>query len=250
MNPAQRDIIDLEAVAAFAPTDLAGLALWLDASDASTISLDVSNNVSQWNDKSGNARHAAQANALLRPAWGTQTQNGKNLIVTDAAGATRLVTGSAASSGFFGTNRNTGTQFRVFKNVGGTLPGGWHRADTAFLDTVIWRTNQFHLFLHGSYNDTANTVFGTNWFTANMSLYVASFDIAGQQVALRRDKAAFVTLNLASNAAFNSTNMTWQNNWDASAATIYEAEMIHYNRLLTASEISQVEDYLSAKWGL
>lgn len=250
MNPAQRDIIDLEAVAAFAPTDLAGLALWLDASDASTITLDVSNNVSQWNDKSGNARHAAQANALLRPAWGTQTQNGKSLIVTDAAGLTRLVTGSVASSGFFGTNRNTGTQFRVFKYVGGVLPGGWHRVDTAFLDTVIWRTDQFHYFGHGSFNDTAATVFGSNWFTANMGIYVASFNIAGQQVALRRDKAAFVTLNLASNAAFNVTNMNWKNNWDASGATIYEAEMIHYNRLLTASEISQVEDYLSAKWGL
>lgn len=235
---------------AFVPTNLAGLSLWLDASDASTITLDVSNNISQWSDKSGNARHAVQGSALLRPAWGTQTQNGKNLVVTDAAGLTRVVTGSVASSGFFGTNRNTGTQFRVFKYVGGTLPGGWHRVDTAFLDTVIWRTDQFHYFGHGSFNDTAATVFGSNWFTANMGIYVASFDIAGQQVVLRRDKAAFVTLNLASNAAFNVTNMNWKNNWDAAGATIYEAEMIHYNRLLTSTEISQVEDYLSAKWGL
>ena len=235
---------------AFLPSSISGLALWLDAADASTFTLDGSNNVSEWRDKSGNARHATQGTTLLRPAYGTQTQNGLNLVVTNAAGLTRVITGSIASSDFFGASRNTGTQFRVFKYVSGTLPGGFHRADTVFNDTIIWRTDQFHAFMHGSYNDTANTVFGSNWFTANMGIYVASYDIANQQVLLRRDKTAFVTLNLGSNAAFNTTNMTWANNWDAAAATIYEAEMLHYNRILTTAEIEQVESYISVKWGI
>ena len=46
-----------------APVDLpqpGGLALWLDASAGSTITLSGSD-ITQWNDKSGNANHAARA---------------------------------------------------------------------------------------------------------------------------------------------------------------------------------------------
>jgi hypothetical protein len=46
----------------------ASLALWLDAADASTITLNGST-VSQWNDKSGNARHATQATAASQPTY-------------------------------------------------------------------------------------------------------------------------------------------------------------------------------------
>ena len=43
-------------------------ALWLDASDAATIT-PSGGPVSQWNDKSGNGRHATQINAALQPAY-------------------------------------------------------------------------------------------------------------------------------------------------------------------------------------
>jgi hypothetical protein len=43
-------------------------ALWLDAADESTITLN-STTVSQWNDKSGNARHATQANGANQPTY-------------------------------------------------------------------------------------------------------------------------------------------------------------------------------------
>ena len=54
----------------FDPRTVAGLELWFDASDASTISIDVG--VRGWNDKSGNARHALQTASNSQPAW---TQN-------------------------------------------------------------------------------------------------------------------------------------------------------------------------------
>lgn len=44
-----------------------GAALWLDAADLATIATDSSNLVSQWSDKSGNGRHAAQATQANRP---------------------------------------------------------------------------------------------------------------------------------------------------------------------------------------
>ncbi len=52
-------------------------ALWLDAADASTVTT-VSDAVSQWNDKSGNGRHATQATADRRPGYGSISLNGKS----------------------------------------------------------------------------------------------------------------------------------------------------------------------------
>jgi hypothetical protein len=59
-------------------------ALWLDAADASTVTT-VSGNVSQWNDKSGNARHATQATAGNQPSYTTAAQNNFNAITFTAA---------------------------------------------------------------------------------------------------------------------------------------------------------------------
>jgi hypothetical protein len=58
------------------------LALWLDADDASTITLNGSN-VSQWNDKSGNARHVSQAVGTAQPLRVLDAQNGRAIIRTD-----------------------------------------------------------------------------------------------------------------------------------------------------------------------
>ena len=56
------------------PADIT-TALWLDASDASTVTT-VSGAVSQWNDKSGNARHLTQGTAANRPAYQATGLNG------------------------------------------------------------------------------------------------------------------------------------------------------------------------------
>ena len=51
------------------PNELgADLALWLDAEDTASITLNGSN-VSQWNDKSGNGRNVSQAVAASQPAY-------------------------------------------------------------------------------------------------------------------------------------------------------------------------------------
>lgn len=68
---------------AFSPALLNGLALWLDAADASTITLDGANNVSQWNDKSGNGRHFGQSDAARRPSYSLASINGLNCVSYD-----------------------------------------------------------------------------------------------------------------------------------------------------------------------
>jgi hypothetical protein len=65
------------------PSDLGtSLALWLDAEDTASITLNGSN-VSQWNDKSGNARHATQGVATSQPAFNAIGLGGKPVITFD-----------------------------------------------------------------------------------------------------------------------------------------------------------------------
>lgn len=64
----------------FDPRSIPGLGLWLDAADASTITLE-SGVVSQWNDKSYFGRNAAQADSTRRP--GTTNINGLNVLNFD-----------------------------------------------------------------------------------------------------------------------------------------------------------------------
>jgi hypothetical protein len=78
----------------FTPRSIAGLALWLDASDASSITLNGST-VSQWRDKSGNSRHYAQATAANQPAIGTV--NGKNSLRANAGSSNIQLTAAAYS---------------------------------------------------------------------------------------------------------------------------------------------------------
>ena len=86
------------------------LALWLDADDASTITLNGSA-VSQWDDKSGNDRHAAQGVAAQQPVYTANGINGnpsltfantaKSLLMPSSVFATNpkvfIVTQSATS---------------------------------------------------------------------------------------------------------------------------------------------------------
>lgn len=84
---------------AWTPAQLPGVTLWLDADDATTVTLNGSN-VSQWRDKSGNDWHMDQAVASDQPAYVTGGLNGKAIIRTD------------------GNDRLDNTTSSLFRNVG------------------------------------------------------------------------------------------------------------------------------------
>ena len=81
-------------------------ALWLDAADASTITPAGAGAVSQWNDKSGGAINFTQATAGSRPATGSATLNGRNVLTFD--GGDTLLAGDVLDSVW------TGAAFHLF----------------------------------------------------------------------------------------------------------------------------------------
>ena len=74
------------------------LALWLDADDFSTITLNGST-VSQWSDKSGNGRHASQVNPQNQPTYTASGLNGKSVLTFDGSDDWLEIPNSVASSG-------------------------------------------------------------------------------------------------------------------------------------------------------
>jgi hypothetical protein len=66
----------------FSPSEISNLVVWLDASDAGTIT-QAANKVSQWNDKSGQGNHVTQGVAASQPTTNTRTINGKNVLDWD-----------------------------------------------------------------------------------------------------------------------------------------------------------------------
>lgn len=91
------------------PAKLPNLALWLDAADSSTITLNGST-VSQWRDKSGNGRHASQNTAANQPTYTANGLNGKPVVTFD------------------GSN-----DFMAFQTAFGTV--------TEFNAVIVWRTD-------------------------------------------------------------------------------------------------------------
>lgn len=90
----QFSVMPVEEVQAadWTPVSLgSSLGLWLDASDATSIT-SSSGLVSQWNDKSGNARHAVQTSSSSQP-----TLNGTGISISDYS---RFMTGAMAVSSF------------------------------------------------------------------------------------------------------------------------------------------------------
>lgn len=88
----------------FSPHDISGLAMWYDASDADTIA-ESGGFVTQWDDKSGNAKHLTPVGAGGGPATGSRTKNSLNVLdFTNTAGSNTASTTKALTVASSGSN--------------------------------------------------------------------------------------------------------------------------------------------------
>lgn len=99
--------------------------LWYDAADATTIT-ESGGAVSQWDDKSGNGRHATQGTGSFQPVTGATTLGGLNVIDADGAKymsftGTHAATWSAAMVGRINTGFRGYFQFGAVNTLGSIL---------------------------------------------------------------------------------------------------------------------------------
>ena len=208
-------------------------ALWLDASDASTISLDGSSKVSQWSDKSGNARHFTDNSAPSERPTYADTRNGLSVVSFNGAQFLGAPVFSASTSAFtliaVLAEGATGSR-RVSVSMGSNSHiaiSGWNNNAHVggLLGSVAWMDSS----LPGT-SDWMNLTFmresGTN------RIRVDGSDVGGGgtstpiaatgQMELGRDAGTFVVVQLA--------------------------EIIAIDRALTSDELADIDAYLRAKW--
>ena len=119
------------------PARLSNLSLWLDAADASTITLNGST-VSQWNDKSGNGRNISQAVASQQPTWNATGLNSKPTLVFDGSDDI-LLNQNAGSVGV--TNITLVAVMRYVSAAGQDLPMGVGRTSEFKAMRSLFRTS-------------------------------------------------------------------------------------------------------------
>ena len=78
-----RQILSLDVLGDPNPCGVAGVKVWFDASDVTSLLLDKSNNVSQWQDKSGFENHALQSDITQQPVYIRNGINNKPALYSD-----------------------------------------------------------------------------------------------------------------------------------------------------------------------
>lgn len=220
-------------VAEFSPLDISNLELWLDASDAATITKDGGNLVSDWDDKSGQGNDVAQATGTNQPLWVDSVQNSMPIIRFD--GVDNYMNRASLTGG---DASQPNTIVIVVKWISGD--------DKGILDGVSGKRN-YLTKTSGLYNifaGTANT--GTTVNSADILMYYAEFNSTSS--FLRRSKSQLFTGDSGTNAIGGihlGSNFTPVAFGDPDIA-----EILIYNKALTTGERDSVETYMTDKWAV
>jgi hypothetical protein len=249
------------------PAELgADLALWLDAEDTASITLNGSN-VSQWDDKSGNNRHATQGTASNQPAYAATGLNGKptvenvngdamNFGVTtlgrNVSGITCAIVGEHPASATFAsgsteifitTSGGAATRFALSPNytAGGSTANryaiGGRRLDG---DAFTARSS--------STDSVANS--GSPWIRIGQRAY--SDGVANHWTNGTQDLTA-VALQGAGNTSDTDSSLGILFGGGGGSAVpngTKLSEIVMMHSTMTSDDRQKLEGYLAWKWGL
>lgn len=240
----------------FVPTLIPNMALWVDANDAASITLDVPGNISGIADKSGNSRNFVQGLTNPRPGYIASVLNGKPVIRSDGIDDT-IKTAAQPAAAWYGSGTqqitwtyliayiNTGRwSLQLIRSVGDSQnrmildrqPSGVGVSDFQFTagstgamitsapylsPITAWAIETVRWTNGGTPTMRRTTTAGTNTFTAAGPLTGTMADNQYAEIG----SGAILPAN------FNL------------------AEWMIYSRNLSDAEVSQNEAFLLAKWG-
>jgi hypothetical protein len=233
----------------FSPLDL-NPELWLDAADTTTIT-ESSGLVSQWDDKSGNARNFTQGTAGNQPTTGTVTLNGFNVLSFD--GDDVLVGGTSPS--LFASNTNP---FEIFVVGRTTLDNTGTFVSQNILASEGAR--QFQLLRAGAPDNSVAVVARGVITRVNRS---PRFD-RDAVFNFRRDTSVATladgntttsaTIGTASEELTALIKIGARSNGTTTSNAFFVngriGEVIIYSRSLSSTERSKVNSYFANKWGI
>jgi len=227
----------------FNPKNLPDLALWLDGSLSSSVTLNGST-VSQWNDQSGNGRNATQDTAGSQPTFTSNARNGLSAL---SFGGSQTM--SVAS--FPVTNYAAGAAVVSF---GGNNQAIFQRGSLNEIHSLFAEANLIKLRNIGAVNDATASFAANTFYVVGFSLFSQLATSGTQNTKLRINGAASAeqTYTLTSAAQANKALLI-----GGLAATTYRlngtiCELVYYqgSSETPLSSLSRLERYLGKKWGI
>lgn len=263
----------------FDPRSIPGLAGWWDAADAASVTLD-SGRVSQWADKSGLGRHAANSTSgSTQPDYITAGRNGLNVVRFTAASVQALtIPSSTGMFNFFhdgtvswsiavakfGTTSSPNALYGLFGNNGTTsnrsVWSAWDsRSLTSSTNAISHRIGNGTANISTSLSGTTTLAAFNNLATANTYLVNESIWSAAASTVSQRFR---VRINGGSEAAGNVQTGTAATG-DAAYSMQFGAvgnnsfplqgdicEIMFFSEVPTAAARDLIRRYLGAKWGI
>jgi hypothetical protein len=250
-------------VPGFSPLDLPNLKAWYDASDTSSISV-TSTKVTQWNDKSGNAYHLTQGTDAYRPNSGTRTVNSLNAI--DYNTNTDTLAASTASNWKFMNDATGATTFVVMKldttpsadpYYTLTTRGGSLGAGPGFLNSTTTANKYFHAINANGSNivlNTSTSTVGTSTVCMT-TLSDPNNGTAANKSDIRKNAGSAEKNNVTTGAVQDANPAQALRVGDYEIGGLFSpdglvCEIVICSGLLGASDITETQDYLIAKWGI
>lgn len=228
----------VRAGVSFSPPDIAGLQLWHDATDITTLWQDDGRTtqvasdadpVGAWDDKSGNDLHVLQATAGARPTYKTGIQNGLPVIRADGGDLLRTSTGSVVSQPYtvFIVGVDTLNSVNYFFDA----RAGNSRAIISENGSGSWR-----FFAGSTLSDGAAD---TNWhiFAGVANGGSSSIIVDGSRTNGNAGSSSFDLITLFASRA-DGNNLTGD-----------IGEVIVYDSALSDADINTVAGYLT-RWGV
>jgi hypothetical protein len=221
----------------------ANLAFWFDASDRSTMSF--ATGISQWNDKSPNARHAIQATGANQPTISVRAINDKPAVAFN--GSQYFHTASFSHPSTF--QLTTILQWTSIGSVQAALNGNNSSANRSAEYIEINPANQWGTYTFDS-GGTAFDVHGTQGLAAGTPL-LYSLDCGTTFTSNYGFGVQSSTIGGKATAGSASSPLDIGTFWNNSASmTGLFAEIIATSAYANTPLRQRLEGYLAWKWGL
>lgn len=229
----------------WSPFSLSGIALWLDANDSNTLSID-SGKVATWADRSGNNRNLTNSNSALRPT--TSVVSGRQTVTGDG-------TQYLYYSGNTGVNTAECTVACVFYSNGIESWRGIHSAYDASGDTATTSSYAVH---GGASGSAPRFQVGTVQTLGSLAVPTPiTIVVARRSVTLNEQKmwvnggARPIGAASGGGVPANGFSVLARNNGNfGSYLNGGINEVLSINAAISDADVQRLEGYLAHKWAL